>query len=57
LITLIHNVADPITGVLKSPHERSRDVVNNAVLFEELGFDGYGVGERHHVPFISTRPR
>ena len=26
------------------------------MLFEELGFDGFGVGERHHTPFISTAP-
>lgn len=26
------------------------------MLLEELGFDGYGIGERHHRPFISTAP-
>jgi alkanesulfonate monooxygenase SsuD/methylene tetrahydromethanopterin reductase-like flavin-dependent oxidoreductase (luciferase family) len=31
-------------------------VVENAVLAEELGFDGYGVGERHERPFISSSP-
>jgi alkanesulfonate monooxygenase SsuD/methylene tetrahydromethanopterin reductase-like flavin-dependent oxidoreductase (luciferase family) len=30
--------------------------VENAVLFEELGFDGFAVGERHHVPFLSSAP-
>src|SRR3954462_15132792 len=40
----------------KSPRERLREVVDNAVLAEELGFDGFGVGERHERPFISSSP-
>ncbi len=53
-ITLITDMPDPITGVLKSTTERFRDVVANAVLAEELGFDGFGVGEPHERPFISS---
>ncbi|PPK71329.1 LLM class flavin-dependent oxidoreductase [Actinokineospora auranticolor] len=56
LITLITYTADPVTGIQPSPAERLRDVVDNAVLAEELGFDGYGVGERHERPFISSSP-
>ena len=55
-ITLITHVPDPVTGIQKSTTERLRDVVENAVLAEELGFDGYGVGERHERPFISSSP-
>src|SRR5918911_2530767 len=55
-ITLIQHVPDPVTGIQKSTTERLRDVVENAVLAEELGFDGYGVGERHERPFISSSP-
>ncbi len=55
-ITLIPYVPDPVTGIQKSITERLRDVVQNAVLAEELGFDGYGVGERHERPFISSSP-
>lgn len=36
--------------------ERLNEVVRNAVLFEELGFDGFAVGERHHPPFVSSSP-
>ncbi|MEV0967856.1 LLM class flavin-dependent oxidoreductase [Microtetraspora glauca] len=39
-----------------STTERFREVVDNAVLAEELGFDGFGVGERHERPFISSSP-
>ena len=51
LITLITHT-DPAV----STRERFREVVDNAVLGEELGFDGYGVGERHERPFISSSP-
>ena len=56
VITLITHTPDPLTGVLKPTTERLREVVDNAVLVEELGFDGYGVGERHEGPFISSSP-
>ncbi|WP_214410836.1 LLM class flavin-dependent oxidoreductase [Sphaerisporangium fuscum] len=39
-----------------STTERFREVVAGAVLAEELGFDGFGVGERHERPFISSSP-
>jgi alkanesulfonate monooxygenase SsuD/methylene tetrahydromethanopterin reductase-like flavin-dependent oxidoreductase (luciferase family) len=55
-ITLINHTPHPLTGERGSVTERFTEVVDNAVLFEELGFDGYGVGERHHAPFISTAP-
>ncbi|GAA5071983.1 alkanesulfonate monooxygenase SsuD/methylene tetrahydromethanopterin reductase-like flavin-dependent oxidoreductase (luciferase family) [Thermocatellispora tengchongensis] len=55
-ITLIVHGPDPITGHTKTTTERFREVVDNAVLAEELGFDGFGVGERHERPFISSSP-
>ncbi len=55
-MTLISHLPDPITGIRPSTTERLRSVVDTAVLAEELGFDGYGVGERHERPFISSSP-
>jgi alkanesulfonate monooxygenase SsuD/methylene tetrahydromethanopterin reductase-like flavin-dependent oxidoreductase (luciferase family) len=55
-ITLIVHGPDPATGVQPSTHERFRQVVDSAVLAEELGFDGFGVGERHERPFLSSSP-
>ncbi|QKZ23803.1 LLM class flavin-dependent oxidoreductase [Streptomyces chartreusis] len=55
-ITLIVHRPDPVTGVLKPTHDRFREVLDNALLAEELGFDGFGVGERHERPFISSSP-
>ncbi|MEU1511491.1 LLM class flavin-dependent oxidoreductase [Streptomyces sp. NPDC005811] len=55
-ITLIVHRPDPVTGVLKPTQDRFREVLDNALLAEELGFDGFGVGERHERPFISSSP-
>ncbi|WP_327128282.1 LLM class flavin-dependent oxidoreductase [Streptomyces sp. NBC_01727] len=55
-ITLIIHAPDPVTGVQKPTNERFREVIDNAGLAEELGFDGFGVGERHERPFISSSP-
>ena len=55
-ITLIVHAPDPHTGGQKSTRERFGEVIGNARLAEELGFDGFGVGERHERPFISSAP-
>ena len=55
-ITLIVHAPDPVTGARPPTRERFRQVVDSALLAEELGFDGFGVGERHERPFISSSP-
>jgi alkanesulfonate monooxygenase SsuD/methylene tetrahydromethanopterin reductase-like flavin-dependent oxidoreductase (luciferase family) len=55
-ITLIVHAPDPRTGEQKSTQDRFLEVIGNARLAEELGFDGFGVGERHERPFISSSP-
>jgi alkanesulfonate monooxygenase SsuD/methylene tetrahydromethanopterin reductase-like flavin-dependent oxidoreductase (luciferase family) len=55
-ITLIVHAPDPVTGVRVSTADRFREVLDDALLAEELGFDGFGVGERHERPFISSSP-
>jgi alkanesulfonate monooxygenase SsuD/methylene tetrahydromethanopterin reductase-like flavin-dependent oxidoreductase (luciferase family) len=55
-ITMIPNGPDPVTGIQSTQTERLRSVVDSVVLVEELGYDGYGVGERHERPFISSSP-
>jgi alkanesulfonate monooxygenase SsuD/methylene tetrahydromethanopterin reductase-like flavin-dependent oxidoreductase (luciferase family) len=54
-LDLIANTPDD-RGVEPTTTERFSEVISNAVLFEELGFDGFAVGERHHAPFISSSP-
>ena len=56
LITLITHFPDPITGVRGPTHSRLHEVIDHARLAEELGFDGFGVGERHERPFLSSAP-
>jgi alkanesulfonate monooxygenase SsuD/methylene tetrahydromethanopterin reductase-like flavin-dependent oxidoreductase (luciferase family) len=55
-ITLITHLPDPVTGRVTSTTDRLREVADSAVQAEELGFDGFGVGERHERPFISSSP-
>jgi alkanesulfonate monooxygenase SsuD/methylene tetrahydromethanopterin reductase-like flavin-dependent oxidoreductase (luciferase family) len=55
-ITLIVHAPDPFTGAQKSTRARFLEVLDSALLAEELGFDGFGVGERHERPFISSSP-
>jgi alkanesulfonate monooxygenase SsuD/methylene tetrahydromethanopterin reductase-like flavin-dependent oxidoreductase (luciferase family) len=55
-ITLIVHTPDPVTGAVTPTTERLRQVIDSARLAEELGFDGFGVGERHERPFISSSP-
>jgi alkanesulfonate monooxygenase SsuD/methylene tetrahydromethanopterin reductase-like flavin-dependent oxidoreductase (luciferase family) len=55
-ITLIVHAPDPVTGERRSTAERFQEVLDNARLAEELGFDGFGVGERHERPFVSSSP-
>jgi alkanesulfonate monooxygenase SsuD/methylene tetrahydromethanopterin reductase-like flavin-dependent oxidoreductase (luciferase family) len=55
-ISLIIHTPHPVTGERKSTAERFRELIDNAILVDELGFDGFGVGERHERPFISSSP-
>jgi alkanesulfonate monooxygenase SsuD/methylene tetrahydromethanopterin reductase-like flavin-dependent oxidoreductase (luciferase family) len=50
LIMLITHHPDPVSGEKKSAADRLPDVLDKAVLAEELGFDGFAVGERHEDP-------
>jgi alkanesulfonate monooxygenase SsuD/methylene tetrahydromethanopterin reductase-like flavin-dependent oxidoreductase (luciferase family) len=56
LLTLIPHQRDPVSGHMPSPADRLRQVIDSAVVAEELGFDGFAVGERHEDPFISSSP-
>lgn len=56
LLTLIAHAPDPVTGQHVSTQQRLQNVVTQAVTAEELGYDGFAVGERHERPFISSAP-
>ncbi|QIS02829.1 LLM class flavin-dependent oxidoreductase [Nocardia brasiliensis] len=56
LFTLVTRVPDPTTGRLPGTRERLLNVVEQAKLAEDLGYDGFAVGERHEDPFLSAAP-
>lgn len=55
-LDIIANTPSLADGRQPTTTERLATVVENAELFEQLGFDGFAVGERHHAPFISSSP-
>lgn len=56
LMSLITHQPDPVTGERISTAARLQEVVESAVLAEQLGYDGFAVGERHEHPFLSSSP-
>jgi alkanesulfonate monooxygenase SsuD/methylene tetrahydromethanopterin reductase-like flavin-dependent oxidoreductase (luciferase family) len=56
LFDLISNQPNSVLGEILTAQERIQQVVEQAVFAESLGFDGYGVGERHGAPFLSSSP-
>ncbi|MBI4935774.1 MAG: LLM class flavin-dependent oxidoreductase, partial [Actinobacteria bacterium] len=47
VVRLLLNPPDPATGLRPSASQVFSDVVSEASYFEDLGFDGYGIGEHH----------
>jgi alkanesulfonate monooxygenase SsuD/methylene tetrahydromethanopterin reductase-like flavin-dependent oxidoreductase (luciferase family) len=56
LIGLAMNIPNPVTGETLTTQEKFNNILKQAVLAEELGFDAYGIGERHGPPFLSSSP-
>lgn len=56
LLSLVMNIPNAITGETFTTQEKFQNVLKQAQLAEELGFDAYGVGERHGAPFLSSSP-
>ncbi|WP_445486763.1 LLM class flavin-dependent oxidoreductase [Niallia sp. 03133] len=56
LFSLMSNNGNPITGETFTTQQKFKNVINQAVLAEQKGFDGFGVGERHGPPFLSSSP-
>ncbi|BBH20532.1 luciferase-like monooxygenase [Paenibacillus baekrokdamisoli] len=56
LFSLLMNIPNAVTGEVLTDQQKFQNVLKQAVLAEELGFDAYGVGERHGEPFLSSSP-
>lgn len=56
LFSLMSNGPQPLTGRVPAEQGIFQNVLKQAVLSEEHGFYGFGVGERHGTPFLSSSP-
>ncbi|MDO3680117.1 LLM class flavin-dependent oxidoreductase [Paenibacillus ehimensis] len=56
LSSLVMNLPNAVTGEALTAQQKFQNVLKQAMLAEELGFDAYGVGERHGAPFLSSSP-
>ncbi len=48
--------ADPQTGVMISPEQRVRNLLEEIELAEQVGLDVFGVGEHHRPDFVVSAP-
>jgi alkanesulfonate monooxygenase SsuD/methylene tetrahydromethanopterin reductase-like flavin-dependent oxidoreductase (luciferase family) len=56
LFSLVANLPNPRNGESFTTQQKLQNVIRQAQLAEELGFEAYGVGERHGAPFLSSSP-
>lgn len=56
LFSLLMNLPNAVTGETLTVQQKFQNVIKQALLAEELGFEAYGVGERHGAPFQSSSP-
>lgn len=56
ITTFAETYPDPHTGVTIEHGERIRQVIEEAVLAEEVGLDVYGIGEHHREDFAVSSP-
>lgn len=56
LFNLLQNIPNKLTGETITTQQFLQNTIQQAKLAESLGFDGYGVGERHGTPFLSSSP-
>src|SRR4051794_7776316 len=56
LLTLGDLITDPLTGARRTHAERHRNIVDQAVLAEAVGFSSVHVGEHHFCDYIVSAP-
>lgn len=56
LTTFVENTANPTTGHKISAEERIRNLIEEAVLADQVGLDVFGVGEHHRVEYVASAP-
>lgn len=56
LFSLLMNIPNAVTGETLTDQQKFQNILLQAALAEEVGFEAYGVGERHGAPFLSSSP-
>lgn len=56
LFSLMMNLPNAVTGEALTTQQKFHNILEQAKLAERLGFDAYGIGERHGAPFLSSSP-
>lgn len=56
IITFGEISPDPVTGRLMSPRDRMAEIVEQAVVADDVGLDVYAVGEHHRSDFVASAP-
>lgn len=56
IYTFVERTADLATGHLVSPAQRLNDLLETAVLADQVGLDVFGVGEHHRPEYVSSAP-
>src|SRR5215467_9807270 len=54
--TFVERTPDPTTKQTVSPNQRMRDLIEEAVLSDQLGLDVFAVGEHHRPDFVASSP-
>ena len=49
-------VSDPARGLVLSPAERMRDLIDEIEFADQVGLDVFGVGEHHRAEFLDSAP-
>ncbi|NDK33242.1 LLM class flavin-dependent oxidoreductase [Nesterenkonia haasae] len=47
---------DPVSGTLRTPHQRARETIELAKVADEVGLDVFGMGEHHRSDFVGSAP-
>jgi alkanesulfonate monooxygenase SsuD/methylene tetrahydromethanopterin reductase-like flavin-dependent oxidoreductase (luciferase family) len=56
LLTLVDHLPDPVSGRRISPGQRLHEVIAEAILAEQIGFERFAVGEHHFSDYILSNP-
>ncbi|MED1791458.1 LLM class flavin-dependent oxidoreductase [Brevibacillus nitrificans] len=56
LMSLMANNPNAVTGEALTTQQKFQNIMKQAIKAEQLGFEAYGVGERHGAPFLSSSP-